>query len=561
MAAKVPYDKVALREILLDADYRTIDDKGSVLPPSNKIFQLISKKMAEKGLSITPKHVHTIINHNRAGFKDLILQAFNIQEQVVSICEKDGDCSAENRVDCSSDTLTSSTSVKVTLVISQEKWQSIAPQEKKYGKRIYWRLRPGWADVVAEAIWIQHHLDCVFVFKNHSIFLSATAKFFLIIEGFCRECNAKIHCTLLKEPSKDCDVILECNVEGIRAASHSGTKRRQLRGIRRREVADFLIDGGKDAVTWRRKEAARIKKFGDKNPPILPTNEVVRKAKEQRLLKKYGLHFANPAMNLLKSAEHEKLVGCIQSIGLLKFNWIYWLPEQLQIYVSRVRNDPNATLTIDATGGIAKRNDLRKPHIFLYQCVLVTREGSVPTFQMISADQRSMIVNSFFSHILATNAPIPPIVVTDFGWSRLIAVAQVFAGCKSLNDYLQRCYNAITLGETSLPSTFMRLDVCHLMSMVTRWPSLKGKDKNLVRRFYKRCIGQALQISNLEDLTYFVESVLIVALSKCIGSEPSGKDLPSVNRLNFLNSKIKGIQLSSDDDTEPDDQATKKLVT
>ncbi|KOB61898.1 Uncharacterized protein OBRU01_25169 [Operophtera brumata] len=81
------------------------------------------------------------------------------------------------------------------------------------------------------------------------------------MEGFCRECNAKILCTVLKEPSKKSGVILECNVESIRAVSHSGTKRR----LRRLEVANFLNDGDKDAVTRRRKEAGRIKKIGEKN--------------------------------------------------------------------------------------------------------------------------------------------------------------------------------------------------------------------------------------------------------------------------------------------------------
>lgn len=124
-----------------------------------------------------------------------------------------------------------------------------------------------------------------------------------------------------------------------------------MRGARRLHVADFLINGRKDAVAWRRKETGRIK-FGGKNPPILPSNEVVRKAKKQRLLKKYGLKFANPALNLLKSAEHGKFVGCIHHVALLKFNCIYWRPEQLQIYVSRCRKDPNAIFTIDATGGL-----------------------------------------------------------------------------------------------------------------------------------------------------------------------------------------------------------------
>lgn len=212
------------------------------------------------------------------------------------------------------------------------------------------------------------------------------------------------------------------------------------------------------------------------------------------------MKFANPVLNLLKSAEHVKFVGCIHYVALLKFNCVYWRSEQLQIYVSRCRKDPNAIFTIDATGGIAKRDKSHEPHIFFYQCVLVTKEGSLPTFQMVSADQRSLIMANFLRLILATNASILPIIVTDFGWSLLIVVAEIFGRCSSFNDYLQKCYNAIVNKSTLLPATFMRLDICHLSAMITRWPSLKGKDKCLVRRFYKRCIGKASLISNLEDL-------------------------------------------------------------
>lgn len=83
--------------------------------------------------------------------------------------------------------------------------------------------------------------------------------------------------------------------------------------------------------------------------------------------------------------------------------------------------------------------------------------------------------------------------------------------------------------------------------MITRWPSLKGKDKCLVRRFYKRCIGKASQISNLEKL-YFIEAILVVSLSKCIGLSVNDELLPSVERLKFLNDKIKGVQLKNDND-------------
>ncbi|CAH2215622.1 jg13506, partial [Pararge aegeria aegeria] len=302
MTTKSAYDKVALRQILSDDNCRAIDNEGRVFPPSHEVYLRISNTMHNKGSVITPKHVHTIINNNRSGFRDLIMEVFNIRSRELSI--NDSNNSVEIYADHKSDALISFTSIRVNLVISQEKWQNIKPQEKIYGKRIYWKLRQGWADVVAETLWVQHHVDCVFVFKNNNIYLGANAKFFLTIEGFCRECSAKIYCTLLKEPSKGVDVILQCNVDGIKATSHSGNKRRQLRGTRRIEVANYLIDSRKDAVVWRRQEAHRLKQFGENNPPILPSNEVVRKAKEQRLLSKYGLQFANPALNLLKSAEH-----------------------------------------------------------------------------------------------------------------------------------------------------------------------------------------------------------------------------------------------------------------
>lgn len=122
------------------------------------------------------------------------------------------------------------------------------------------------------------------------------------------------------------------------------------------------------------------------------------------------------------------------------------------------------------------------------------------------------------------------------------------ADVQALMITCKKCYNAIVNKLTLMPSTFMRLDICHLSAMITRWPCLKGKDKYLVRRFYKRCIGKASQISNLRDLSYFIESILVVSLSKCIGSSVNDKPLPSVERLKFLNDKIRGVQLKNDDD-------------
>lgn len=133
---------------------------------------------------------------------------------------------------------------------------------------------------------------------------------------------------------EDVDVIFLCYLENICPDLHTGKKKRQLRGQRREEVANKLIEHRKDAVTFRRDDAKQLKKFGGKDVPIVPSAAVLCKAKEQQLLKIHGLQFANPAMNLLHHAKYGKYAGSIYNIDLLKFNCIYWTLEQQQIYVA-----------------------------------------------------------------------------------------------------------------------------------------------------------------------------------------------------------------------------------
>lgn len=89
-----------------------------------------------------------------------------------------------------------------------------------------------------------------------------------------------------------------------------------------------MIKQRKEAVIFRREEAKRLKDFGDKSPPILPFSTVLRKAKEERMLKQYGLIFSNPVLNLLNNARYNKYTGSIINISLLPFYCMYRSPEQ-----------------------------------------------------------------------------------------------------------------------------------------------------------------------------------------------------------------------------------------
>lgn len=64
-------------------------------------------------------------------------------------------------------------------------------------------------------------------------------------------------------------------------------------------------------------------------------------------------------------------------------------------------------MAVDATGSISKRDSKHDPHVFLYQCMLMTKEDSVPVFQMVSGDQRSFQIANFLRLILLKGVLVP----------------------------------------------------------------------------------------------------------------------------------------------------------
>lgn len=57
----------------------------------------------------------------------------------------------------------------------------------------------------------------------------------------------------------------------------------------------------------------------------------------------------------------------------------------------------------------------------------IDNDGSIPVFQMVSADHKSMHIAYFLRKIIAKGNEAPRMVVCDFGWAILIAVAEIFA--------------------------------------------------------------------------------------------------------------------------------------
>jgi len=191
--------------------------------------------------------------------------------------------------------------------------------------------------------------------------------------------------------------------------------------------------------------------------------------------------------------------------------------KQRLIYKKSHKQDIDCFLAIDATGSIGKKINLptgeKSPHIFLYQVLCVSDVGNFPVFQMVSTKQDASMISHFFSEIIRDGAPIPRMVVSDFGKAILIEIARIFAGCSHLSHYLQLCYNIINNQNNIIPSCYIRLDVSHFISMIARWDCLKGKPVK-IRQFFLRCLAKVYQMENFIQLQNFIKSVLIVALSE-----------------------------------------------
>ncbi|EFN66884.1 120.7 kDa protein in NOF-FB transposable element, partial [Camponotus floridanus] len=500
------------------------------------------------------KHIYMILKNDRNGMYSAVLKAFGIDKKA-AIQNNDSKDSTFNVTDLNNSS-TSESSKSFTLIISEEKWAQIKPKRQKCGrnKRKYMSLQSGkWTHIFADKIWQQTKLPCAFMFKRAKVYIKSDAKCYARFKGMCNECDAHLIGLLYNKPIKGNDAIFECTLTRF-STEVVHKKKRQLKRFLREKVANELVDGHKSASVWRNEEAKQLMTFGDNIPPILYDATVLRKAKQEEIdNKRLQLHNTDPLYNL-HIAKCTRFVRTIHNIGLNPFYCMYWSLEQQIMYKKAHKQDDNCLLTVDATGSIGKKlrlpNGEKSPHLFLYECVCVSELGNFPAFQMISAKQDASMISYFLSEIIRDGAPIPKIVVTDFGKAILIAIAHIFANCIDLRHYLQICYNIINnICCNNIPQCYMRLDISHFIGMIAKWECLRGKAPK-IRQFFLRCLGQAYQMENFTVVHNFLKSVLIVTLSEEIGLDKSGAFLSSEIHLRDVNNVIKGTVI---DDIEKDD--------
>ena len=160
--------------------------------------------------------------------------------------------------------------------------------------------------------------------------------------------------------------------------------------------------------------------FGDPIPPTLPNSDVLWKAKQMQVDKLLGISTQKPldSLIILKATSHK---GSIHDIGASPFSCMYWLPDQVAFHKFICDNDPDYTLTADASGGFVfklqapSEKDLMitSKYIFLYVVKIISKLGNVSLYQIWSSRHDASFLTFFFTEIWRLTNKVPTLFITD----------------------------------------------------------------------------------------------------------------------------------------------------
>lgn len=111
------------------------------------------------------------------------------------------------------------------------------------------------------------------------------------------------------------------------------------------------------------------------------------------------------------------------------------------------------------------------------------------------------------------NFPLPKQVVCDFDKALIVTIVRAFCQCKNLQDHLSQCFICLSKESKNLPSIFLRLDVSHLIHMVSRWKKLKFIHPQ-VRLFYITIMALLTKISDFVEFQEVAKCVIVLTNSE-----------------------------------------------
>lgn len=386
--------------------------------------------------------------------------------------------------------------------------------------------------------------NCVFTFSKAVI-----KEHEFTTQGVCKECEGNVVVT-----SSNNRRTFQINIT-IGPHQHTNTKLCRLTRVKSESIAHELVTKSVNDVYLSQANNISI------DVENVPRNFVTKKAIENIKARKNRLE--DSAVNVLRQMKYSPdFDGCIKELATDPFCVMFWTKNQ-QFYYAETRRKYGIDLSIDATGGLILNRSLTSdiqdklqckidlPHIFLYLISLkIPGHKSIPIGQMLSAQQDSLRISYFLDRWTLDFGVLREIVM-DESTALLKSCATSFAHCRTINEYILKCFNVLKGNCNDLPKSYIRLDVAHFTHKLHRNKILKSLNP-VVRQLYLSVFGFLMQCEKFETISAVVKDLVMLCNYPFFGAI-NGNDLPTTKCHQSLLKLVRSHQLSLRSDFEFDD--------
>jgi len=120
------------------------------------------------------------------------------------------------------------------------------------------------------------------------------------------------------------------------------------------------------------------------------------------------------------------------------------------------------------------------------------------------------------------------------------AIVRAFSNCNDIKEYLSVCFLLITNKQGKMPTCFLRLDISHYVSFITRWKIFTSVHPK-VKTFYIMIMCLLTRTTDFTDLQQIVRAAIILCFSENVGKDENQQDSLAEKSRFFLCDKIRGM--------------------
>ena len=380
-----------------------------------------------------------------------------------------------------------------------------------------------WTNIITQNFYNEYLLPCAYSFKRNKVSVSENSQnFFFYAEGWCKECKAPILVTAERKP--EFSEPLKLTIKAIDTRNIHHHLKFAVSGSRRSQISNELLHTAPS--NWRREEARKKMKFGQSEPPILPSLAVCRTIRQEAKKKEFGLPEYKNVLHALQEMKYSSYyTGSLHTISYDSFFIHYWTKYQNHMY-KNYANSNFCKVHIDATGSLVKKikDDHRvSNHIFLYEIVVHISNKPVSICQMLSEAHDTATIEYWLNKWIKDVKKVPQESVTDFSLALIGASCRAFNEC-SIKSYLRSVSSILAGNIKEKPRCYLRIDVAHLIKFVSRWKCFDSKAR-LIRKFYIRCVALMVKCNTNKELEEIIINTLILCKSDTCGKKEDSDEL------------------------------------